>query len=229
MSTDGRDHRMDVIRHRGSVVLIPSRRRAVILIRQYRHVIRRWIWELPAGTSMPGERPDRAARRECEEEIGLRPTRLTRLGAYYPTPGFCDERMVFYAVPWPGDARGGRPSRTTDEQIEPRTFTMAQAWALVRSGAIVDMKTVLGLAMLDESRPESAPRTPRPPASPSQARLNRGRGRRARGADLGFARGRLQRERQHLVHLGDVVHGQTLAAALASGLRGCCARSASAG
>src|SRR5689334_22415421 len=94
----GRQVPMEIVRHRGSVVLIPEPKSGrVILIRQYRHVLGRWIWELPAGTLEPGEPPARAARRECEEEIGLRPRRIERLGLYYPTPGFCDERMVFYA------------------------------------------------------------------------------------------------------------------------------------
>jgi ADP-ribose pyrophosphatase len=140
---------MDAIRHRGSVVLLPQPRAGrVILIRQFRYVIQRWIWELPAGSLEPGERLDRAARRECEEETGLRPTRITRLASYYPTPGFCDERMVFYLCQ--GLVRPARPAEgDADEQIEPRTFTMKEAWALVQRRQIVDMKTVLGLAMLD--------------------------------------------------------------------------------
>jgi ADP-ribose pyrophosphatase len=144
----GREVTMEIVRHRGSVVLIPEPSKGrVILIRQYRHVLGRWIWELPAGTLEHGEAPARAARRECEEEIGLRPRRIERLGLYYPTPGFCDERMVFYAcrdlyVP----RRLAKPD--DDEQIEPRTFTMRDAWRLVEAGEVVDMKTTLGLAMI---------------------------------------------------------------------------------
>jgi ADP-ribose diphosphatase len=155
---NGQPVTMDLVRHRGSVVLIPEPRRGqVILIRQYRYVLDRWIWELPAGTLEPGERPDRAARRECEEEIGLRPTRITRVGLYYPTPGFCDERMTFYicrGLKTPARPAAGDP----DEQIEPRTFSLAEAWALVRRGAIVDMKTVVGLALLDGRVPSARPR-----------------------------------------------------------------------
>lgn len=139
---------MDIIRHRGSVVLIPvPKRGAVVLIRQYRHVLGRWIWELPAGTLEPGEAPLRAARRECEEEIGLRPRRLERLGEYYPTPGFCDERMIFYAChDLVKPARLAQPDE--DERIEPRVYSMREAWTLVENGEVVDMKTTLGLAML---------------------------------------------------------------------------------
>ncbi|MEO8482364.1 MAG: NUDIX hydrolase [Acidobacteriota bacterium] len=144
---------MEIVRHRGSVVLIPQPRRGqVILIRQFRYVLNRWIWELPAGTLEAGERTDRAARRECEEEIGLRPTRIKKVGSYYPTPGFCDEHMTFYLCT--GLVRPAKPAQgDEDEDIEPRTFTMARAWSLVRSGEIVDMKTVLGLAMLDRRVP----------------------------------------------------------------------------
>jgi ADP-ribose pyrophosphatase len=144
----GRTVTMDIVRHRGSVVLIPQPSpREIVLIRQYRYVIGRWIWELPAGSLEPGEAPLRAARRECVEEIGLRPGRVERLAEYVPTPGFCDERMIFYRctdlVP-PGRRRPLDP----DEQIEPKTFTVGTIWEMVRRGEIVDMKTVVGVALV---------------------------------------------------------------------------------
>lgn len=139
---------MEIVRHRGSVVLIPQPSPTeVVLIRQYRHVIGAWIWELPAGTLDVGEAIDDAARRECEEEIGLAPQRVTRLGAWYPTPGFCDELMTFFRCE---DLRpaSGLAHADEDEQIEPRTFTLDQARALVASGQVRDMKTVFGLALI---------------------------------------------------------------------------------
>lgn len=141
---------MEVVRHRGSVVLVPQPGPGeLVLIRQYRYVIGRWIWELPAGSLEPGEAPARAARRECEEEIGLTPGRLTRLGAFYPTPGFCDERMIFYRCDRLAPPRHA-PARDADEQIEPRTVTVAQAWRMAARGEIVDMKTLLGLVLLQK-------------------------------------------------------------------------------
>jgi ADP-ribose pyrophosphatase len=144
----GRVLEMEAVRHRGSVVLVPVPRPGqVILIRQFRYVIGRWIWELPAGSLEAGERPLRAARRECQEEIGLRPSRLRRLGVYYPTPGFCDERMIFYVCSGlrrPRLALAGDP----DEQIEPRTFNIGEVWKLVDKGEVADMKTIVGLTLL---------------------------------------------------------------------------------
>jgi ADP-ribose pyrophosphatase len=151
---------MEIVRHRGSVVLVPQpSAKHVVLIRQYRYVIGRAIWELPAGSLEPRERPARAARRECEEEIGLRPGRLVELGTFYPTPGFCDERMIFYRCE--RLSRPRRPAaRDADEQIEPRTVTIADAWQLVRRGEIVDMKTILGLVLLES--PITAVKPPLP-------------------------------------------------------------------
>jgi ADP-ribose pyrophosphatase len=148
---NGRTAVLDIVRHRGSVVLVPQPdEQHVILIRQYRHAIRRWIWELPAGSLEAGELPARAAKRECAEEIGLTPGRLERLGSYFPTPGFCDERMTFYRCL---DLRPptGHVERDPDEDIRPRAFTLAGARQLIARGAVVDMKTIVGLALVDSS------------------------------------------------------------------------------
>src|SRR5215470_12172607 len=75
-------HRLDVeiVRHPGSVVLLPmTDDGCVMLVRQYRHAVGRWLWELPAGTLKHGEQSEAAAARECQEEIGLIPGKLERL------------------------------------------------------------------------------------------------------------------------------------------------------
>ncbi len=141
---------MEIIRHPGSVVLLPVPEPGkIILIRQYRYAIDRWIWELPAGTLKPGEDPVAAAARECEEEIGLAPGRVTRLRGYFPTPGFCDEEMVYCRCE---DLQPPAPDSTVrkdeDEDIEPRTFTVADVRELIATGEIVDLKTLAGLTLL---------------------------------------------------------------------------------
>lgn len=145
---NGRTATLDIVRHRGSVVLIPQPSPGeIILIRQYRYAINRWIWELPAGTLDPGERPLVAARRECAEEIGLTPRRVTHVGTFYPTPGFCDEVMHYYVCT---DLRTPTraPTIDPDEQIVPGLFSLRRARAMVARGDIADMKTVLGLGLL---------------------------------------------------------------------------------
>ena len=96
---NGRTVTLDMVRHRGSVVLLPMQDEGrIVLIRQYRYALDRWIWELPAGSLDAGEDPAAAAARECEEEIGLIPGRVEFAGAWYPTPGFCTEVMNYYRL-----------------------------------------------------------------------------------------------------------------------------------
>lgn len=141
---------MELIRHAGSVVLLPIPEPGkIILIRQFRYTVGRMIWELPAGGVKPGEDLAVAAARECEEEINLAPHKVTLVGSYYPTPGICDELMNFFRCE---DLRAPAPDSTAkkdeDEDIHPRTFTMAEARALVASGEIIDLKTVAGLTLV---------------------------------------------------------------------------------
>jgi ADP-ribose pyrophosphatase len=148
---NGRTVTLDMVRHPGSVVLIPVRDDGrVVLIRQYRYALDRWIWELPAGSLDPDEDPAAAAARECEEEIGLIPGRVEFAGAWYPTPGFCTEVMNYYRL---GDLRERRaddpPAHTDeDEDIRVHVFTLDEARAMVTRGEIVDLKTAWGLTLV---------------------------------------------------------------------------------
>jgi ADP-ribose pyrophosphatase len=145
---NGRTVDMEVVRHPRSVVLVPMPDPGhVVLIRQYRYVVDRWLWELPAGSLEPGEEPEAAARRECHEEIGWLPGHLHLLARFYPTPGFCDEEMLLYRLD--GLVEPDEPAQLDeDEQIEPRTFSLEEARSLVARGEIVDMKTAMGLLMV---------------------------------------------------------------------------------
>jgi ADP-ribose pyrophosphatase len=145
---NGREVTLDIVRHPKSVVLLPvPQPKHIVLIRQYRHSLNRWLWELPAGSVDEGEEPEAAAVRECHEEIGQVPDTVVRLASLHPTPGYCDEEMLFFrlsglTVP----AEAATPDE--DEEIEPRTFSLSEAREMVRSGEITDMKTIVGLTMI---------------------------------------------------------------------------------
>jgi ADP-ribose pyrophosphatase len=131
-------------------VPIPSPHR-IILIKQYRYVVNRWLWELPAGSLDPDETPEAAALRECHEEIGKIAGHAKRLGTYFPSPGFCDEAMNFFLLTELRDRRPDEaaPHQGPDELLEVKEFSLEEARAMVKAGEIVDMKTVVGLALLD--------------------------------------------------------------------------------
>ena len=146
----GRVHDVAIVRHAPSGVLIPvDDNGRVILVTQYRAPIDRDTWELPAGSLDAGESAEAAAARECEEEIALAPGRIERLGSWYPTPGYCDEEMIFFKVSElhaPAPDSQHRPD--DDEDIGTRAVSVAEARAMVDRGEIVDLKTAFALTLI---------------------------------------------------------------------------------
>ena len=147
---NGRERRVAIVRHRPSVVLVPVQEDGqVVLIRQYRHALKRRIWELPAGGIEEGESPEAAASRECEEEIGRVPSTLERLAAFFPTPGYCDEEMIFFrasGLKAPSTDSTHKPDE--DEDIEVHAVPVAEAKAMAARGDIVDLKTAYALTLI---------------------------------------------------------------------------------
>jgi 8-oxo-dGTP pyrophosphatase MutT (NUDIX family) len=143
----------DIIRHPGSVVIIPvTDAGEIVLVRQYRPAIGRWAWELPAGSLKPGEDVDRAAIRECHEETGLVPEQLDKLGAFYPTPGYCDELMNIYRATRLRQPREDEhATQDEDEDIEARAFDLVTVRSMIAAGDIIDLKTVAGVALLRDA------------------------------------------------------------------------------
>jgi ADP-ribose pyrophosphatase len=145
---NGRDVVVDVVRHSKSVVLVPIPEPGhVTLVKQYRYAVNEDLWELPAGSVDEGEAPEEAARRECHEEIGLVPATIVRLSALYPTPGYCDEQMIFFRVS--GLAKTDEQAQLDeDEDLQAKTFEVREVREMIRRGEIVDMKTIVGLALI---------------------------------------------------------------------------------
>src|SRR5574341_2267217 len=92
----------------------------ILLVRQFRLPAQQSLWELPAGRLDRGETPLRAAKRELIEETGYQAHRWTRLVSFYPSPGYCSERMTIYLAE---DLTPGTARPEADESIESRWFT----------------------------------------------------------------------------------------------------------
>jgi ADP-ribose pyrophosphatase len=150
----GKEAQLEVIDHPGSVTVIPSDGRGGIwFVRQYRHAAKSEILELPAGTLNPGEEPLACARRECREEVGLAPGRLTLLGECWLVPGYATEYMYFYLAE---DLTKAPLAPDEDEELQALRLTREEASALAARGEIRDAKTMVGLFLL-ESREDQAP------------------------------------------------------------------------
>lgn len=147
---NGQEHEVAIVRHPPSVVLVPiADDGRVILIRQYRASVGREMWEIPAGSVDEGETPDQAAARECEEEIGLAPGRIERVRGLFPTPGFCDEELIFYRVSQLRPPAPDSPHKPDDdEDIQSQPVTLEEARAMVERGEINDLKTAYGLTLV---------------------------------------------------------------------------------
>jgi ADP-ribose pyrophosphatase len=131
-----------IVHHRGSAVMMPvDDRKRVLLVRQYRLPAQGFLWELPAGSVDPGEKPLQTAKRELKEETGYRAKNWTKLISFFPSPGFLTEKMTIFL------ATGLTPGEATpmgDERIETRWFTSKEIEAAIDSGKILDAKTMLG-------------------------------------------------------------------------------------
>jgi ADP-ribose pyrophosphatase len=147
---DGRVMKMECVRHPGSVIVLPMPAPdRIVLVRQYRYVVDRWLWELPAGTLEPNESLEAAAVRECHEEIGKVAGHTEKLLSLFPSPGFCDEEMHFFLLTGLRDRRPGEaePHQDPDEILNVKEFSLEDVRYMVKRGEIADMKTVVGIGL----------------------------------------------------------------------------------
>jgi ADP-ribose pyrophosphatase len=152
-SPDGQVFEREIVRHPGAVSVVPviEEGTAALLVRQYRAPVDRELLEIPAGKrDVSGEPVELTARRELEEEIGMRPGRLEKLVELFMTPGFSDEVMtIFMALdlePTATSVQGIEESHMTIERI-----ALDDVPDLIGSGAIADSKTIIGLLMAREA------------------------------------------------------------------------------
>ncbi len=134
----------DLVIHPGAALIVPFLTHdKIIIIRQFRSTLKKYLYEFPAGTLELNEKPSACARREIMEEAGYRAGKLTRVGLIYPVPGYSDEVIyIFKAEKLSVQKEQG----DADEVIEPIIVNRSQLKNLFQSGKIVDAKTIAGLA-----------------------------------------------------------------------------------
>jgi len=142
LDPSGFEIRRAVVQHRGSAVVMPvDEKKRILLVRQYRLPARQYLWELPAGTVDPGEKPLETARRELAEETGLRARKIQKLAEFYPSPGFLTEKMTIYLAT---GLTQGDATPMEDERIETKWFAAKDIDKMIREGKILDAKTNIG-------------------------------------------------------------------------------------
>ncbi len=154
VGSDGVPNSRAIVRHPGSVIILPllrttaSAEPSVVLIRNHRITLERSIVELPAGTrAKPSslvlpESPEVCAARELEEETGYRAGTMRPLASWLTAPGLTDELMHFFLAT---ELTQVGQRLEPDESIQALVVPASMAFAMLDSGEISDAKTMLAL------------------------------------------------------------------------------------
>ncbi len=151
---DGSTGELEMIRHSGASAVVPifdaeKSDPEILLIRQYRYAANGYVYEIPAGRLDDGETPENCARRELKEETGYSASQIRPLTTFYTTPGFTDEKIHLFA----GEGlTPGKDARESDEFLELHPVLLSKALGLIRTGEIVDGKTIVGLFLVQPNR-----------------------------------------------------------------------------
>lgn len=136
---------LDFIEHPGAAAIVAlTGENDVVLVRQYRHALGRYIWEIPAGTLDPGEPVLDCARRELAEETGYAAAEWRMLGEITPVPGYSDERIHLFLATGLSEAA---QRLDADEVLEAQGRPLAEAAAMIARGEIQDAKSICALLL----------------------------------------------------------------------------------
>lgn len=125
---DGRRHYFDYVDTITAVLILPILREQIVMLRQYRHPLKRVVYDLPAGGVKAGERIEGAAQRELLEETGYTAQRWRRLGACHHIPGCMDSVVHLFAAT---DLTPGIATPEPGELIQPVTVAFADFERLI--------------------------------------------------------------------------------------------------
>jgi len=133
----------EVITHPGSVVVLPVFDDGrILMIQQYRHAARQYLWELVAGRIDEGESVKKGAARELKEETGYTAKRFTEFLDVFPTPGFLEERMHILLAE---GLTAGKAQPEADEKIISRAYKPQELKQMMQKGKLRDGKSIAGI------------------------------------------------------------------------------------
>lgn len=148
---DGRQVAIEMLKHPGSIGILPVDDGQIWFVRQYRHPSGGMLLELPAGTIETGEAPESTAAREIREEIGMAASTLTKIGGFFLAPGYSTEFMhIYLATGLKEDAL----NHDAGEYLRVEKYPVNEVYQMFDQGEFVDVKTV---AMLGLMRPRLMP------------------------------------------------------------------------
>lgn len=144
----GRETTREIVEHAPAVAVVAvDAGNNVLMVKQYREAVQQILREIPAGGIEPGEDPVAAVKREMQEETGFLPNTVVKLCSFYAAPGYCTELMHVYLAT---DLVPGRLYAEDTDEIVLEKVPVKYLPDLLRSGKLIDAKTIAGLyAFLD--------------------------------------------------------------------------------
>ncbi len=136
---------LDFIEHPGAAAIVAlTNERNVVLVRQYRHALKRYIWEVPAGTLDSGEPALDCARRELVEETGFTAAQWQKLGEVTPVPAYSDERIHLFLA---GGLSAATQHLDADEVLDVHCLPLAEVDGMIARGELQDAKSICALLL----------------------------------------------------------------------------------
>lgn len=149
---DGFTFERDIVRHPGAVCVVPLEDdgKNVVMVRQYRAPLDRYVLEVPAGKcDVFGEPLSTTAHRELSEEVGRECTEMTELGTFFNSPGFTDEETACFLAE---DLTVVEQSLqgVEEQHMSVEKIAFADVSELVRLGVLCDAKTIISLSLAEQ-------------------------------------------------------------------------------
>ena len=139
----------EIVLHRGAVCAVAvTKEDKIVLVKQFRKAAEDDLIEIPAGKLEIDEVAETAIMRELKEETGYEVTNLKYITKFYTSPGFSNEIGYLYF------AELGNQSDTCfdeDEDIEIFEYDLEEVLHMIRTGQIIDAKTIVGILMYAQS------------------------------------------------------------------------------
>lgn len=134
---------IEFVLHPGAAAIVPMPNETqVLLINQYRHPLRKFIWEIPAGTLDPEENAISCAQRELIEETGYSAKKWVELGEITPVPGYSNEQIYIFLAT---EMEPAGQNLDEDEMLNVQEVKFGEALNMIHRGEIQDGKTISGI------------------------------------------------------------------------------------
>ena len=145
---DGQKSTREIIRHNGGAAIVAiDENKNIFLVKQYRIATGQEMLEIPAGKLEIGEDPLECAKRELEEETGMKAGEIKHLFSMYATPGYCAEKLHIYFTK---GLKSGQIHRDEEEFLHVIKVPFDIAYKMVMNGQIFDAKTIAGILAAKE-------------------------------------------------------------------------------